>query len=218
MADWMGATPGRSRSVKPLRVTVDDAGIRQLLGWLSLYPARLERAERLAVNRAAPGVRTDLVKELAETIALPQKLIRAGISVVKKTSKTASARVEARGRNRLLLYAFSPRPKSVSRKRPAGGVSVLVRRDRGRRTVLESFLAAPVSGRRRGETNIYRRAGRGRYPVYPLYGPNWIAYLRDEENAGALGRVLARAGNRLGTELERAADFVIFDETRAGGR
>jgi hypothetical protein len=85
------------------------------------------------------------------------------------------AKFVIRGRKlRLIHFMPSPRYESVFGqskglgriKRPRQGISVLIRKDTGRKVVLGSFY-----GRSRGSSKIFiwKRVGEQRYPIKPLF-------------------------------------------------
>jgi hypothetical protein len=113
---------------------------------------------------------------------------------------------------------FSPRPSSLAGAKPRVGVSVLVLKGGGRKTLPGSFLATwrrkfvvtGISGhqhmKRLEHVNIYRRKGKERLPIKVLYTAGPGHYL---DQGDGKREVEKRILVRLDKEMERSIEYEL---------
>jgi hypothetical protein len=98
------------------------------------------------------------------------------------------------------LVRFSPRPAGVTRRRPPGGVSVLVKAQRKR--ITGSFVARMKSG----HLGIFQRQGTDRLPIEEKFGPALAQML---DNPEVNERIRERAAERFDKNLRHEFDFAL---------
>lgn len=160
-------------------------------------PKLIDKALDRALQVASTKTRTRISKETRKTYN-----VKAG-----DVSKAVTLRRISGGR--LLLYTgrvigldkFGARKKKVRTARgPRTGVTVLVRKDRGRKLVKRAFLA-DVHG-----AKVFKRQGASRLPIRRLYGPS-IAHMVGNEfiaNAATL-----QTGEDAAIEFNRYLEYLM---------
>lgn len=101
------------------------------------------------------------------------------------------------------LDKFDPKPKIIRAKRRkirGIGVTVKIRKDRGRKLVQGGFMAN-VNGQK-----IFKRVGESRLPIRRLLGPS-IAHMAAEETVVKMS--LLQVGEDLGFEFSRYLDVLL---------
>lgn len=174
---WMGGRPGRSRKVKGLWVGIQDEEIAETLRWLNGWPGKIRSIEKPAVNEAARRTLRRIVYDLSGVLNLERARIEESLTMDKYTANRRKAVIIGLGKNRPTLYEYDPDPDTPTHRGEA--VSVMTRKDRGRRRVY-GFVTAPTTGERAGTRNVYRRVGDDRLPIHILYGPRPMQIVRDE--------------------------------------
>jgi len=178
-----------------IQLTYHGTGFKELRRRLD--PKLLDRALNAAMQKTAMKVRTHISKDVRQKYN-----VKAGdIAKVVKITK-----VKSRDGGRLIAYTsggvgldkFSPLKKKVKTARGLRrGVSVRIRKDRGRRLVKGAF-SADVHG-----TKIFRRQGDSRLPIDRLYGPAIPVMV---SNKITVLSVNEKVGHELPIEFERAMD------------
>lgn len=145
---------------------------------VGLDPKRKKIALARAINRTLLHVRTNTVRGLAAILALRHKDIRATLRMRKAHASKLEGALEGRGPKAIPLYQFSPSPKTPEQRRPKIGVSVRIRRDRGRVRVAGSFIAR---SKQSGQLGVFERVHSDRaWPIRRLFGPAPMAYFLRE--------------------------------------
>jgi hypothetical protein len=125
---------------------------------------RYPRSAAAGINRAAQGAYTLAVREIQADIgASSQKTIRRNLSLTKATGEKPQARLTgfSSKKDRIPIYEMKPKPQSVTKRRPAGGVKYGAQA----KLIPSSFIAKMESG----HTGVFKRIGkfsvpsRGRY-------------------------------------------------------
>jgi hypothetical protein len=125
------------------------------------------RAAAAGINRAAQGAFTLSVREIQKDVgASSQKTIRRNLSLFKASAEKPRAELRARStkRERIPIFELGPRPRSVTRRRPAGGV----RYGPAQKLIPGSFIARMKSG----HVGVFKRLGQARRPIIELFGPS----------------------------------------------
>jgi len=147
-----------------INVKFDHAALeRKLQQSVKRYP----RAAAAGINRAAQGGYTLSVREIQKDIgATAQKTIRGNLTVSRATAQKPEAKIVgfSSKKDRVPIYEMRPKPKSVTKRRPAGGV----RYGNEGRLIPGSFIAALKSG----HVGVFKRVGAGRLPIRELFGPS----------------------------------------------
>lgn len=108
--------------------------------------ARMRPAIVTALNRAAVSTRAEAVREIRATYNLRARTVRDQIRLKRATRAVLTALLTASGK-RVPLIEFNPRPSAPGKAgRRSLGVSVLVRRDTGRKLVRHAFVQRMKSG------------------------------------------------------------------------
>ncbi|MDD4599625.1 hypothetical protein SDC9_04143 [bioreactor metagenome] len=168
---------------------------QQLLGHI---PGALPKALSNAINRAAEGARTDIVRQVREEYVITAGRVRETIDIRRANKMDLSASIVARGRPRALSY-FKLRPGRVTKKRPSEGVHAQVKRSGGG-VIPKTFIAKLASG----HVGVFRREGNKRFPITQHYGPSVAQMVGNPSvsryvEAGAIRRV----NDRLDHEINR---------------
>ena len=143
----------------PIRITFDHAEFgRKLNQSLKRYP----KAAAAGINRAARGTFTLSVRLIQQDLgASTQKAIRSNLYLKAATADRPRAELAARSakKDRIPIFQLNPRPKTVTRRQPVGGVRY------GKRNTLipGSFIGRMKSGhigvvKRLGSSRISARA------------------------------------------------------------
>ena len=149
----------------PIRITFDHAEFgRKLDQSLKRYP----KAAAAGINRAARGTFTLSVRLIQQDLgASTQKAIRSNLYLKAATADRPRAELAARStkKERIPIFRLNPRPKTVTRRRPVGGVRY------GKRNTLipGSFIARMKSGH---IGRIQTRSIQERLPIKELFGPS----------------------------------------------
>lgn len=138
----------------------------------------LPRANAWALRRTVSESRKRITRGLSQEIAVPQKkLYQRG-----SRRRPVHERLERRGsvvvggrvtidKGRLPLGRFSPKQhwkKGRKQGRVRSRVTYKILKAGGRKKVTDAFLVEMKSG----YEGIFRREGKGRYPLYELHGPS----------------------------------------------
>jgi hypothetical protein len=148
-----------------LKVSTDQAGLERKLEEKILK--RAPRAAAAGINRAAQGAFTLSVREIQKDIgATAQKSIRRNLSLSKASAAKPEARLTALSskKERVPIYEIAPKPRSVTRRRPPGGVTYGPQS----KLIPGSFIARMQSG----HIGVFQRIRDKRLPVRELFGPS----------------------------------------------
>ena len=179
-------------------------------------------AVKRSVNKALKGVKTDMARETAKELALPQKRIKKDITIHKEISGL-SGRVESSGRP-VNLEQFKAKQKKK-------GVSVKVLKKGKRKTIPGAFIFLGRAGKTGKQNRLVgwrKKAGPGggyvgtekkkpgmayaalpdryRFPIETLYGPR----IQDITSRPAIMKKIEdNAGVRLIKELDHQVDHLL---------
>jgi len=148
----------------PIRITFDHAEFgRKLDQSLQRYP----KAAAAGINRAARGTFTLSVRLIQQDLgASTQKAIRSNLYLKAATADKPRTELAARStkKERIPIFQLNPRPKTVTRRRPVGGV----RYGKQNTLIPGSFIGRMKSG----HMGVFKRAGSKRLPIKELFGPS----------------------------------------------
>lgn len=181
-----------------LKVSTDSAALRRKLE--DRLVKRAPRAAVAGINRVARGAYTLSVREIqADVGASSQKTIRRNLTVHPARGDKPEAQVQAFSakKDRIPIYEMKPRPKSVTKRRPAGGV----RWGANQRLIPGSFIARVRSG----HMGVFKRQGKSRLPIAELFGPS-VALVFSRKKI--LAKVTGYIREKLPIEIARAFKFV----------
>ncbi|UZP67659.1 phage tail protein [Desulfovibrio mangrovi] len=164
-----------------------------------------------AVNKTLDGMRTDVVRLIRSTYAVPARDLRDKLAIIKASKSYLRGSLTAKGPISvpLMRYGAYPRAPFISApKGPKGkrhkGVTVKVRNDGGRKGVRHAFVLNSPST---GNAEVVRRVHADqRYPICLLYGPGHLAALRQDDNVHELQE---QAMKRFGKAIEHEARYLI---------
>jgi hypothetical protein len=185
----------------PIRITFDHADFgRKLNQSLKRYP----KAAAAGINRAARGTFTLSVRLIQQDLgASTQKAIRSNLYLKAATADRPRAELAARSakKERMPIFQLNPRPKTVTRRRPVGGVRY------GKRNTLipGSFIGRM---KKSGHMGVFKREGSKRLPIKELFGPS-IALIFSRR------KIQAQISDYLQTKIpqEIARAFRFVDQT-----
>lgn len=180
-----------------LKVSTDHAALsRKLQQNLRRYP----RAAAAGINRAAAGALTVSVREIqADVGASSQKSIRKAMTLHRATGEKPVARLIAKSakNERIPIYEMKPRPRAVTRRRPAGGV----RYGKENKLIPSSFIARMPSG----HIGVFKRKSAKQLPIAERFGPS-VALVFTRRKI--TDKVLAYLRDKVPEEIVRAFKFV----------
>lgn len=128
---------------------------------------RYPRAASAGINRAAQGAYTLSVREVQADIgASAQKTIRRNITLKRASVDKPAANLIAFSskRDRIPIYEMKPTPRTVTKRRPPGGV----RYGAAKKLIPGSFIARMRSGK----IGVFKRTTEKRLPIDELQGPS----------------------------------------------
>jgi hypothetical protein len=180
-----------------IKVSTDTAALaRKLDQKVKLYP----RFAAAGINKAAASALTLAVREIQADIgASSQKTIRKNVTLSKATTARPQARLTAFSskRDRIPIYEMKPKPKAVTRRRPAGGV----RYGAASKLLPGSFIARVQSG----HIGVFKRTGKARLPIQELFGPS-VALVFSRKKI--TDKITAYLREKVPQEVARAFRFV----------
>jgi hypothetical protein len=178
------------------RVSTDHAALgRKLEQSVKRFP----RAAAAGINRAAHGAFTFSVREIQRNVGTSsQKAIRRNLVLKRATAEKPAAELVAFSakKDRIPIYEMKPQPRTVTRRRPPGGV----RYGRGR-LIPGSFIARLGSG----HIGVFKRIGAARLPIAELFGPSVALVFSRRKLQERLGAFLRE---KVPQEIARAFRFV----------
>lgn len=198
LSDWVNVKAGYARKStysvtgtvggQTLLDAINDSGLTKYLELMG--EQRVARAATRAINKGLVTLRSISTKQISRILAVQQSKIRATFSIKKARFERLEGSLMAAGEKALPLYAFNPSPKTPEAKRPKVGVSVRIRRDRGRVKFPGSFIARVGAG----SIGVFERVRSDRsYPIRKLYGPAPLAYLLHDEPVPGGGMLVVDA-------------------------
>jgi hypothetical protein len=198
LSDWVNVKAGYARKStysvtgtvggQTLLDAINSSGLMQYLELMG--EKRVARAATRAINKGLVTLRSITTKQISRILAVQQSKIRATFSIKKARFERLEGSLMAAGEKALPLYAFSPSPKTPAAKRPKIGVSVRIRKDRGRVRVPGSFIAKVGNG----SIGVFERVHNDRsYPIRKMWGPAPLAYLLNDEPVPGGGMLVVDA-------------------------
>ena len=128
---------------------------------------RSPRAAAAGINRTAQAARTAAIRAIQLDVGTSsQKTIRRHVYVSRATPQRLTAKLQARStkKHRIPIFEIRPRPRTVTGRRPAGGVKYGPRQ----KLLAGSFIARMKSG----HVGVFKRLGQRRTPIAELFGPS----------------------------------------------
>jgi len=190
--------------MEPL-LRVDTASIDRAHKALRTVPGGLAKVLERGANRAARGMRTDANRAGRKIYGLKAKTINRDVRTIKAFAKAGKwnagidVRLKAKGRLSLMQYGA---------RRTKRGVSVQVRKDKGRKVMPSAFMARQRRGtgedaKFHGEA-VFVRKGKARLPIKKLTGPGVKSVLlREKVREDVTRRALGRYTERLPQEVKQ---------------
>lgn len=188
--------------------------ISDLLSTLKVFPQGLEKAASRAINKTLVTTRAHMVKVVREDYAMKAKDVRSELHIRKATWKKLYGKVHGAGSPGVPLFAFvrgsknapSTRRLKSGAYRPAVGVPVLIRKQKGKMAAKGVFLSKMPSG----HIGAFKRTGglarTGRPAIREAFGPSPINVLAsdryDEQIEDFADEVFQK-------NLQHEADFVL---------
>jgi hypothetical protein len=203
-----------------------ETELREFAADLALVPNGLETAVARAINKTLQGARTDAVNMIRRDFRMKASDIRKLIKI-ERAYPTRSAfwgdnlwgRLYGSGPPGLPLIRFrigSTRVPSTRRLksgayRPVGGISVRVRKDRGRQVVKGAFAAIMPSGhvgvfRRVPGSQMYKSGAGTGEQIEELFGPSPVKLLTEDRYDDEIGD---RIDERMEKNLKHEAENVL---------
>lgn len=180
-----------------LKVTTDTAALaRKLDQKVKRYPS----SAAAGINKAAAGAYTLAVREVQADIgASSQKTIRRNITLSKATGAKPEARLIAFSskKDRVPIYEMKPKPRSVTKRRPEGGV----RYGAQSKLIPGSFIARVRSG----HIGVFKRVAKPRLPIQELFGPS-VALVFSRKKI--TGKITSYLREKVPQEVARAFKYV----------
>ena len=176
-----------------LNISVQSDLSRTVLALQVRSQGLIDAAAVRALNRAATTVRAEAGRRIRERYNLRVSVIKDDLRLVRARRGSLESQVIARG-------APIPLIEFGARQSRRAGLTVQVRRDRGRKRVRNAFIATMKSGHR----GAYARRGRERLPIDELYSIGVPSMFSQREILRALRGV---ATQRFATELARELKF-----------
>ncbi|HET6454604.1 MAG TPA: phage tail protein [Armatimonadota bacterium] len=191
----------KSRRDFSISIEPDASQLNQALKELSHIKNGAPRALSAAINKTATGVKTDLVRILAQNYTAKQKDIRAVVRVGQKASPS-NLQTKVLGRHKAIpLINFSVRPRGVSRSRPKVGVTATVKRGASKK-IPWSFIAR-VGGQIHVAMRVHSKI---RVPTRKLFGPSVPDMMDNDGIRETISKLAsARLAKNVAHEIERVA-------------
>jgi hypothetical protein len=147
-----------------VRISV-RSDMKRTVAEFSLERKKIRTATYRALNRAQNKVSTEAGREIRKVYNVRQKAITSAFRKLRASMSKLTARLVIEG-VRIGLIEFAARQT----KR---GVTVRILKSGGRKLVKGAFITASTRGNYRGGgsqgiNQVWRRAGKERYPIFPL--------------------------------------------------
>lgn len=150
-----------------------------------LGPKLVKRIRWSTINEGGRAGRTYISRDVREQLAAPAWAVNQAVNLTRSGASDDKGFAEVTVKRKPIpLKYFGPR-------QTRGGVSVLVRRDQGRRVVQGSF--GPRIANLRGR--IVRRVGKEPFPIKDLYGQTAVSIAAN--SPGLIQRVSRRIADTL---------------------
>lgn len=123
----------------------------------ALDPKRYKKIATRVLNKLGSQTRTAVSREVRNTYNIKRDRMDSGFFMKRATWENMAVLLRYRGR--------TPGLQHFDARRTSRGVTVKVRRSGGRKVVKGAFMPERITG-------IYRREGKGRFPIKRLFGPD----------------------------------------------
>lgn len=151
------------------------------------------RAFVRAANRGINAGRTSITRDIASDTGLKSSDVTKGLAL-KEASYGSPVASLAASPKRLPLIAFNASGPEPSKGKGRG---VTARLGGGRNRYPHAFIATMASGHR----GVFQRSGKGRLPVYELFGPS-LGKVFSKYTEATVARTLQAFDQNFGHELE----------------
>lgn len=176
-----------------IRIQVN--GMRDVQRKLSVLKADVQKVViPRAINRTVESARAQMVREITQRINIRATAVREKLSLQRATRNSPTAILAATGKQSVNLIRYDPRKV----KKAPGGLSVKVRRDKGRTIVRGAFIA-------NGGRTVFRRTGKSRLPIValPAVGVPQL-FTRKQINTAVLRSIAANLAKNVDREIRYA--------------
>jgi hypothetical protein len=205
-------------------VYIASGNIEAAAHFLEAFGTRAETGIKRALRRSLNGMSKDAFEALGGQYRIKARDVRkAFFSVIWANPPAAQGSFTGR---RIPLIRLAPRPASITKRRPPGGVSIL--KAGQRESYPQAFLARMTPrvsnaiftkrSRSRIERNrsgahlgVFERVGRERLPIKERFGPSVAEMLDTPESVATIQN---RAGERFEKNLRHEIDYVLGQEAR----
>lgn len=142
-----------------------------------LSPEEVARAINTGLNRAATGIRAEMVRQLREEVNLKASYLRDNLKIQKSTPDTLAARIIIRKKDiPLIEYVINLSELRAKARVPRDGKRVLIPphaqyKKGGPVEVFDHAFLIANAGRGGTGGVIVQRKGKGRYPLKAVKGP-----------------------------------------------
>jgi len=204
-----------------ISIKVDQQALGQLLGKLENLPKGLATATSRAGNKTLTATRAEMVRLIRTRYAIKAGDVRKALVLRKMYPAQLEGSIKGESSPGVPLLTFARTKALPSTKRtkaggytPKVGIPVLVRKDKGRRTVRGAFTAKMQSGHKGVFVRGSRwKAGRkttksnlGQREIVELYGPTPVKLLEASANAGHIEQF---AQDSLDKNMQHEAEFYL---------
>jgi hypothetical protein len=186
-----------------VEIRIASTGSERAERFLATFGARAGTGVRRALRRSLAGMRTDAYEAAKQEYNIRLADVRkAFTSRIWGNPPVGQATFSG---GKIPLIRFAPRPAGVTRRRPPGGVSVVVKAQR--KAIAGSFVARMRSG----HLGVFQRYAKERLPIEEKFGPALAQML---DNPEVRERIEQRAAERFEKNLEHEIAFAV----KQGGR
>ncbi len=123
----------------------------------ALDPKRYKKIATRVLNKLGSQTKTAVSREVRNTYNIKRERLNAGFFMKRATWENMAVLLRYRGR--------TPGLQHFDARRTNRGVTVKVRKASGRKVVKGAFMPERIIG-------VYKREGKGRFPIKRLYGPD----------------------------------------------
>ncbi len=151
----------------------------------------LANAARRTVNKLITKSKTEAGRRVREIYNVKAKDLNRSVKIKRANFQNMEATLTVRGR-KIPVYMFSPRQTRQ-------GVSIRIRKDRGRKVIGTSFIATMPSG----HIGVFQRKTKKRYPIKELYSVS-PAQMYEQEGMKAVSEMIEKEGGKI---LQHEIDY-----------
>ncbi|HET6442536.1 MAG TPA: phage tail protein [Phycisphaerae bacterium] len=178
-----------------LEIRVDERKLKGIERMLVGIPRGLPKVITRALNKTGAHARTETVRAITRKVAMRQTDVRKDVTLRRASWRYWVATIRIKGR-RVPLIRFGAR--QVKR-----GTTYKIERGGGRATAPHAFIATMPSG----HVGVFKRKAGPRLPIGELKGPSVVSVF--EKAPGLAARMMADAGRRLETEMDRQVGVLL---------